>query len=210
MKKTLVICLCSLPIAFGSFLAVIAKDAGQQRSSKPNARLPQIAKPNLQKLNPQIDYRGFSDLTQDTAAYRDARRVSTKKFKEMSRDRQTIILDTRSKKAFDEAHVRGAIHLNFSDFTVEKLQKVIPNKETRILIYCNNNFVNQNQIPAFAPKMPALALNIPTFVNLVGYGYENVYELADMIDAKNSKLPLEGTSVPKPPLFSELTEFHGC
>ena len=30
-------------------------------------------------------------------------------------------------------------------------------------------------------KRLQLALNIPTFINLVGYGYENVWELADVI-----------------------------
>ena len=32
-----------------------------------------------------------------------------------------------------------------------------------------------------ATKRLQLALNIPTFINLVGYGYENVWELAEVI-----------------------------
>ena len=31
-----------------------------------------------------------------------------------------------------------------------------------------------------------LALNIPTFVNLHGYGYENVYELADLVSIEDA------------------------
>jgi hypothetical protein len=31
-------------------------------------------------------------------------------------------------------------------------------------------------------KRVQLALNIQTFINLYGYGYRNVYELADVVD----------------------------
>ena len=49
-----------------------------------------------------------------------------------------------------------------------------------ILIYCNNNFRNDRApVPM---KAAPLALNIQTFINLVGYGYPNVWELADVVD----------------------------
>ena len=76
---------------------------------------------------------------------------------------------------------------------------------TRILIYCNNNFAD-DQI-AFATKMArpvyrktkplTLALNIPTFINLYGYGYKNVYELSDLVSVYNRTIEFEGTDVPK-------------
>jgi len=115
------------------------------------------------------------------------------KFNELSIEKNTIILDTRSVWAFKGLHIRGAVHLNFSDFTEEKLAKVIPNKKTRILIYCNNNF-KDNPI-FFGTKMMPLALNIPTFINLYGYGYKNVYELSENLSVKDKRLQLEGTSV---------------
>ena len=31
-------------------------------------------------------------------------------------------------------------------------------------------------------KSAPLALNIPTFINLYGYGYRNIYELGDIVD----------------------------
>ena len=72
-------------------------------------------------------------------------------------------------------HIDGAAHLNFSDFTDDKLAQLIPSKDTRILIYCNNNFTdNVAPVPV---KRIELALNVPTFINLYGYGYENIYEL---------------------------------
>jgi hypothetical protein len=85
------------------------------------------------------------------------------------------VLDTRSAEAFQMGHIAGAVYLNFSDFTDEKLARVIPSKATRILIYCNNNFTdNVAPVPV---KRIELALNVPTFINLYGYGYENIQEL---------------------------------
>ena len=72
-------------------------------------------------------------------------------------------------------HIDGAVHLNFSDFTDAKLAETIPSKATRILIYCNNNFVDD--VAPVPVKRMELALNVPTFINLYGYGYQNIYEL---------------------------------
>ena len=40
-----------------------------------------------------------------------------------------------------------------------------------------------------------LALNIPTYINLYGYGYKNVYELKDLVMIDDKRLELEGTEV---------------
>ena len=85
---------------------------------------------------------------------------------------------------------KGAVHLNFSDFAEEKLEKVIPSKETRILIYCNNNI--DSPLEALADKSLPLALNIPTYINLFGYGYQNVYELATRVADVRLAEQLEG------------------
>ena len=132
----------------------------------------------------EIDYPGFAAMTDDVMAYRDTRLVSLDDFNAMKDEPDTIILDTRSAMAFEMGHIDGAIHLNFSDFTDEKLADVIPSKDTRILIYCNNNF-RDNVAPVMLKRME-LALNIPTFVNLHGYGYENVYELADLVSIEDA------------------------
>lgn len=152
--------------------------------------------------NPQIDYRKFIELASENEKVRQAHRVKVTRFVSMAAEPGTIILDTRSKSAFDEVHVRGAVHLNFSDFTDEKLTKVIPNKSTRILIYCNNNFL-PNKLKSLMLKRVELALNIPTFVNLRGYGYENVFELADVVALDNPHLKLAGTEVKKTASNSE-------
>jgi hypothetical protein len=104
-----------------------------------------------------------------------------------------LILDARSKDRYDRIHVKGALHLAFTDFTQGALRKVIPDKTTRILIYCNNNF--DNEPVNFASKCAVVALNIQTFVNLHAYGYANVYELGPLLDVKTTRIPFEGSAV---------------
>ncbi|MGQ0661896.1 hypothetical protein, partial [Sphingosinicella sp.] len=75
----------------------------------------------------------------------------------------------------------GAVNLPFTDFTAESLAAAIgPDVNRPILIYCNNNF--RNNAPPVIRKLVTVALNIQTFINLVGYGYRNVYELNDVVD----------------------------
>jgi hypothetical protein len=88
-------------------------------------------------------------------------------------------------------HIKGAKHLSLPDVTAEGLAKVIPAKTTRILIYCNNNFVNEpTALPA---KAITASLNLYTFNTLYSYGYTNVYELGPLLDVKKSRLTFEGS-----------------
>ncbi len=154
--------------------------------------LPLLA-PAAEPPNPNINYPAFASTTKDLESTRESHRVSEEKFIEMAAEPGTVILDARSKDKFDNIHIKGAIHLAFTDFTDEALQKLIPDKTTRILIYCNNNFKNE---PAnFASKRIEVALNIQTFINLHAYGYRNVFELAPLLDVKTTKIPFEGSTV---------------
>jgi 3-mercaptopyruvate sulfurtransferase SseA len=140
--------------------------------------------------NPQIDMNGYLKVSQDAANHRQKRRVTEEDFIKMSKEPGTIILDARSKAMYDLLHIKGAVHLNFSDIAVDTLKEMIPDKNTRILIYCNNNFPRQ---PAFITKMPTASLNLSTYIALYNYGYHNVYELGPTVDPKTSKLVLEST-----------------
>jgi hypothetical protein len=128
----------------------------------------------------QIDYRGFQSLTGEVEAYRADRLVSLAQFQRMARERGTIVLDARSADAYAEGHIAGAVNLPFTDFTDESLRQTLRNPSARILIYCNNNFSN-NERPVVLKRVE-LALNIQTFINLYGYGYRNVYELSEVVD----------------------------
>lgn len=127
-----------------------------------------------------IDYKGFEALTGEVHAYRATRLVGLAQFQTMAREENTIILDARSANAYRQGHIDGAINLSFTDFTAKSLADAIGDPNTRILIYCNNNFSNNVQ-PVMLKARP-LALNIQTFINLYGYGYRNVYELNETVD----------------------------
>ena len=105
----------------------------------------------------------------------------------MSREPGTVILDARSRERFDELHVKGALNLSFPDIAIDSLAAALPDKNTRILIYCNNNFANAEG--PFPVKIARASLNLSTYIALYSYGYRNVYELAPLIDLKASKLP---------------------
>jgi phage shock protein E len=141
--------------------------------------------------NPQIDINTHLRLSSEAATYRQQRRLTEAQFLKMAADRKTIVLDARSKAKFDQLHVKGAINLSFPDIDVQSLQKTIPDKNTRILIYCNNNFANEPQ--AFPSKLPSTSLNISTFITLYSYGYRNIYELGPFLDARTTKIPLVAT-----------------
>lgn len=133
-----------------------------------------------------IDEQGFLRVTEDALEARKERLIDLDYFNQMKAETGTIILDTRSAEAFAMGHIEGAINLPFSDFTDEKLAKTIANLDTRILIYCNNNF--RNNVAPLVLKRVELALNIPTYINLHGYGYENIYELADLVDMNDPRV----------------------
>lgn len=140
-------------------------------------------------VNPAIDMEGFLRVSARAAKHRDTRRISQEEFVRMSREAGTIILDARSRERFEVLHVKGAINLSFPDIAIESLRKTIPDKKTRILIYCNNNFLNAEG--PFPSKLPSASLNLSTYIALYNYGYRNVYELADTLDLKASKLAFE-------------------
>jgi hypothetical protein len=142
--------------------------------------------------NPAIDMEGYLRVSAEAAKHREARRLSEDDFIRMSSEPGTVILDARSKQKFDELHIRGAINLSFPDIAVESLRRTFPDKNTRILIYCNNNF--QGEEKAFPTKIAVASLNLSTYIALYSYGYMNVYELGPLIDVKTSRLELVSTA----------------
>jgi hypothetical protein len=144
---------------------------------------------SAQESNPAIDMEGYLRVSMAAAKHRETRRIAEQEFIRMSREPGTIVLDARSRQKFDELHVKGAINLSFPDIAVESLARTIPDRNTRILIYCNNNF--QNAEGPFPTKHPSASLNLSTYIALYNYGYRNVYELGPLIDLKASKLAFE-------------------
>lgn len=157
-----------------------------------------------------VSYADFKELVSDAEKHRASRLVSFNEFLKASKSKDVIVLDTRSEFRFKRKHLKGAVHLNFSDFTQENLRKIAPDKNTKILIYCNNNFegdqvnfaskvavpesrVESQILGNRKPRM--LALNVPTYITLYGYGYTNVFELDELVNVNDKRVVFEGTEV---------------
>lgn len=166
----------------------------------------------------KVSFDDFKSLVAEVETHRASRLVDLDTFLAMSREEGVVILDSRSQFRFDRIHLKGAKHLAFTDFTQENLARVIPSFETRILIYCNNNFdgnetdfASKIALPrpdsgaAAARQLAAqarplmMALNIPTYVNLYGYGYRNVYELHELVQVTDPRIAFEGSIVEPQP-----------
>ena len=94
-----------------------------------------------------------------------------------------ILLDVRSEKEFKQSHIKGAINLPATELTGESLAKVIPSKNFKIVIYCENN------VNPFSRMVPLTTLSYPTIKQL---GYKNVFILQSTVSKKEFPLPLEG------------------
>ncbi len=141
--------------------------------------------------NPNIDMAAYLRAASEAAAERQTHRLTEDEFIAMSRMPGTVILDARSAEMYRLRHVRGAINLSFPDIAIASLAKLLPDKNTRILIYCNNNF--RGDEIAFASKIARASLNLSTYIALYSYGYRNVWELGPLLDVKTTKIELEGT-----------------
>jgi len=173
-----------------------------------------IAPPSYPKA--RVSYEDFKELVAEVEPHRQARIIGLDQFLEMSKQPGVMILDTRSDFRYERIHIQGAKHLSFTDFTQANLANVIPSPETTILIYCNNNF-DGNQVDfasKSAPPRPRgnrviesqvasqnkpvqLALNVPTYINLYGYGYRNVFELGELVKVTDPRVAFEGSMVNK-------------
>jgi len=155
-----------------------------------------------------VDFESFKTLVGEVENHRAQRLIDLETFLKMSGEKGVVILDSRSKFRFDRKHLKGAIHLAFTDFTQDNLKKLIPNPNTKILIYCNNNFEGDqvdftskiaNPTPEpesqfLSNRKPImLALNIPSYINLYGYGYKNVYELNELVNVNDKRIAFEGS-----------------
>jgi hypothetical protein len=142
-------------------------------------------------LNPAINVQAYLSIASDAAGHRETRRLSEDEFIRLSREPGTVVLDARSKEKYDELHVKGAINLSFPDIAIDSLERTLPDKAARVLIYCNNNFSNADG--PFPSKLPSASLNISTYIALYDYGYRNVYELGPLLDVHATRIEFESS-----------------
>nr|WP_233167103.1 rhodanese-like domain-containing protein [Pedobacter sp. ASV2] len=155
-----------------------------------------------------VNYEDFKNLVTAVENHRRDRLINLDTFLKMSKEKNVIILDARSTFRYIRKHLKGAKSLSFTDFTQQNLNQLIPDVNTKILIYCNNNFEGDqvdfaSKVATPKPQMESqilsnrkpimLALNIPTYINLYGYGYRNVYELNELVNVNDKRIKFEGT-----------------
>jgi hypothetical protein len=202
--KSLVLALVFAAAGFLAAHLVGSADAQPPQQASQPAVLP-VNPDRLAPKNPNIDFAGYMKIAAEAQQHRERRRLTEEDFIKLSKEEGVIILDARSKEKFDILHIKGAINLSFPDIDIESLKKTLPNKDAKILIYCNNNFtdggpassvtVTPNGIQgkaaaAFPSKGKIASLNISTYISLYGYGYKNVYELGPLLDPAKTKIEL--------------------
>jgi hypothetical protein len=143
--------------------------------------------------NPLIDYDGFERIVASSMCERESHRLTEAEFLAGMRESGVVVLDARSDARYRLRHVKGAVTLPFTDFTAESLAHVVPRKDTKVLIYCNNNFSDSPQ--AFAPKAATASLNLSTWTSLKSYGYTQVFELGPLLSVDTTPIPFEGSEV---------------
>jgi Rhodanese-like domain len=150
--------------------------------------------------NRLIDYAGFKKIVLDSAFERETHRLTERQFMEAMLEKNAVVLDARSASKYALRHIKGAVNLQFTDFTAGTLAQIIPSKTTKILIYCNNNF--DSSPAAFPAKVAAASLNLSTYASLRAYGYTNIFELGPLLDVDKTSIPFQGAEVEDRPSHS--------
>ncbi|RYZ33365.1 MAG: rhodanese-like domain-containing protein, partial [Sphingobacteriales bacterium] len=83
-----------------------------------------------------VDFDAYEALVKQVKLHRAERLLLLEPFLAKAKEPYTLILDTRSKDMYDQKHIAGAVHLNFSDFTqasLDSLMAAYAGKATQIL-----------------------------------------------------------------------------
>ena len=111
-----------------------------------------------------------------------AHTLTVAQFKKTMSEPGVVIADLRSKEAYDQEHIKGAVHLG-PDITLEKLQSIAPSFDTKIIMYCSNSL--------FQTRLVSLTdMALPQALYL---GYKNTYILEQYAgQGEKLDLPFEG------------------
>lgn len=118
----------------------------------------------------------------DPADASDARdEVSTATFDNVNiwlKEGSVILIDLRSVDDYLQWHIKGAINIPATELTEEYLSGIIPYRDSRVVMYCDNNF-------RMSRKVAITTMAYPVFKQL---GYKNVYVLQSVV---GGKLPMQ-------------------
>ena len=80
---------------------------------------------------------GYQQITQEEA-------------KEMMDTQEVIILDVREQDEYDSGHIPGAVLLPLGSISEESAARVIPEKDTTVLVYCRSGSRSKKAAKALA------------------------------------------------------------
>jgi len=87
---------------------------------------------------------------------------------------QVIILDSRELIEYETSHLKNAIHVGFNHFKIDNIEKQIPNKDSKIVVYCSVGIRSES---------------IGDSLKKAGYNYvENLY--GGIFEWKNNHFPV--------------------
>lgn len=119
-----------------------------------------------------------------SSALKDKERIAT--FDEVAKwlkEGSAVLLDLRSEREFKRSHIKNAVNLPATELTDEALSHVLPTKNTRAVIYCENTLRGEIR------QIPLTRLAYPTIKQL---GYDNVFVLEEYFhNEKAFLLPME-------------------
>lgn len=98
-----------------------------------------------------------------------AHEISFEQFKKESQTSGAVILDLRSEAEYKEGHFKGA-RLMGADIKEEKLKQLVPNKQSKIIVYCSNTFFPSRRI----------SLNNVCLPQIIALGYPNVFVIEEI------------------------------
>ena len=203
------IAFCFCMVAFNSNLA--AQERSSRQEPPVNQISPAVQMQSMARKTGACDFDSFVKVANMVQHERAQRLLSAKQFVQMASEPGTVVLDARSEDSFELVRVKGSKNLSYTNFGEATLGKLIPHRGTKILIYCRNNLDNkaleslqkalqkledhddEEIVTALTIKQPAAGLNVPVAITLRIYGYENVWELDEIVDPWNSTIPFEIT-----------------
>lgn len=118
--------------------------------------------------------------------HRQARIVDLDTFSQMNTEANTVILDTRSREDFAAGHIYGAVNLPLSEMTLLNLGDTIDDRETRILIFGDENIYEIAGRSDF--EISTLPINLLTYISLHRYGYFELYELSEKASIRDERV----------------------
>ncbi|WP_339611084.1 rhodanese-like domain-containing protein [uncultured Planktosalinus sp.] len=63
--------------------------------------------------------------------------ISVEQLQTKQQSKGIILLDAREKEEFKVSHIKNALWVGFDTFSLKKTMKLLPNKNTEIIIYCS-------------------------------------------------------------------------